>query len=102
MSGLETPRTDLSAHSHAMELPIADVVSELIDLLGATTVAVIGGVREKRAVQQWTNGREPQRQHVLRFALQLATMVAGATGREMARAWFHGSNPHLDDKVPRT
>ena len=71
MSGLETPRTDLSAHSHAMELPIADVVSELIDLLGATTVAVIGGVRETRAVQQWTNGREPQRQHVLRFALQL-------------------------------
>jgi len=83
-----------------MELPIAEVVRELVDLLGATTVAVIGGVKETRAVAQWRGEREPQRPHVLRFALQLATMIAGSEDAEIARAWFHGSNPHLADEVP--
>jgi len=92
--------SDFDSHSHAMELPIGAVVQELIDLLGLTIVAVIGGVRETRAVQQWTNGRKPQRQNVLRFALQLATMIASKSGGEIARAWFEGSNPHLDDASP--
>ncbi|MBV8667649.1 MAG: hypothetical protein JOZ28_00420 [Candidatus Eremiobacteraeota bacterium] len=93
-------RADFDAHAHAMSLPIQDVVKELTDLLGATNVAVIGGVTETRAVQQWTTDREPQRAHVLRFALQIATMIAAVADRDLARAWFHGSNPHLDDAVP--
>ncbi len=67
---------------------------------GASTVAVIGGVNETRAVQQWMSEREPQRQDALRFALQLATMIATSGNPERARAWFAGSNPHLDDKCP--
>jgi hypothetical protein len=89
------------AHNEAMALPLAAVVAQLVDLLGATTVATIGGVRETRAVQQWiASEREPQRSHVLRFALQLALMISSLANREMAGAWFHGSNPHLDDEVP--
>jgi hypothetical protein len=89
-----------NAHDHAMSLAMRDVVAELIAMLGATTVAVIGGVGETRAVQQWTTGREPQRPHVLRFALQIALMVASEGDGDVARAWFHGSNPRLDDQVP--
>lgn len=88
------------AHSNAMSLPIETVVEHLVSLLGATTVAEIGGVKETRAVQQWTNGREPQRPNVLRFALQLATMIAGVGSRDVAKAWFYGADPHLDDDVP--
>ena len=88
------------AHERAIELPIADVVVALIDLLGAPVVAIIGGVGETRAVQQWTTGRKPQRPNVLRFALQIAMMIASNSDREMARAWFEGSNPHLDDAIP--
>jgi len=93
-------QSDVSAHSHAMSIPIGQVVEELVDILGATTVAVIGGVKETRAVQQWCQGREPQRAHVLRFALQLAQMIAGSANHEFAVAWFHGSNPSVDDDVP--
>lgn len=93
-------RSDINAHENAMAIPIERVVAELVELLGATTVAVIGGVKETRAVAQWLDGRAPQRQHVLRFALQLATMVSSVADREIARAWFHGSNPRLDDQVP--
>lgn len=104
MSGAAPERTvtlsDHDSHRHAMEMPIADVVRELVDLLGLSIVAVIGGVTETRAVQQWTTGRKPQRPNVLRFALQLATMIAAQSDGEMARAWFEGSNPHLDDASP--
>jgi hypothetical protein len=93
-------RTDFDAHDYAMSLSIARAVEELADLLGATTVAVIGGVQETRAVQQWIAGREPQRAHTLRFALQIATMLSSSRDRELARAWFHGGNPRLNDKVP--
>jgi hypothetical protein len=93
-------RDAFEAHEHAITLPIRNVVRELTDLLGATTVAVIGGVGETRAVHQWMTNREPQRPHVLRFALQVATMVAARGDSEVARAWFHGGNPRLGDKVP--
>ena len=93
-------QTDIAAHHNVMSAPIAGVVSELVRLLGATTVAVVGGVKETRAVQQWTEGRAPQREHVLRFALQPAQMLSSYADREFAVAWFHGSNPHLDDRVP--
>ena len=89
-----------AAHDHAMSLPINEVVRELTDVLGATTVAVIAGVSETRAVAQWMTGREPQRPHVLRFALQISRTIAGAGDGELARAWFHGCNPRLNDSSP--
>ncbi len=51
-------------------------------------------------MQQWLVDREPQRQHVLRFALQIALMLSSSADREYARAWFHGANPRLDDRIP--
>ena len=94
--------SDVDAHDRVMGLSIHEVVRQLADYLGATTVAVIAGVSETRAVAQWmsANGREPQRPHVLRFALQITTMIAPHGDRELARAWFHGSNPRLGDVSP--
>lgn len=95
------PLNDVDAHERAMSLPIGEVVSELVGLLGATMVATIGGVTETRAVHQWTLGRDPQRPHVLRLALQIALMIASVDGdHEAVRAWFSGSNPRLNDAIP--
>lgn len=88
------------SHLQAMSLPIGQVVARLLELLDATTVAVIAGVQETRAVHSWLGDREPQRPQVLRFALQLAAMIATTTDSEICKAWFHGSNPHLGDQVP--
>jgi hypothetical protein len=88
------------AHTQAMALPIDQIVERLLGLLDATTIAVIAGVRETRAVHSWLAGREPQRPQVLRFALQLAAMIASSADAEICKAWFHGSNPHLADRVP--
>ena len=93
--------TAAEAHNEAMSLPIREVVEQLVGLLGATATANAGGVKETRAVQQWLTGeREPQRAHVLRFALQLALMISNLGTRELARAWFYGANPALADRVP--
>jgi hypothetical protein len=93
-------RSDLEAHDWVTGLTIHEVVRELTDILGATTVAVIGGVKEARAVQQWMEDRVPQQPHVLRFALQLAAMLTNNTDREFAKAWFHSPNPRLEDRIP--
>lgn len=93
-------RSDLDAHDYVVSLPIREVVRELVQVLGSTTVAAIGGVKETRAVQQWTVDREPQRPHVLRFALQLALMLTGQANREFTQAWFHAPNPRIDDRIP--
>src|ERR1700723_3073628 len=82
------------AHPQAMSLPISAIVSALLDLLDATTVAVIAGVQETRAVHSWLGAREPQRPQVLRFALQLAAMIANSADSEISQAWFHDSNAH--------
>jgi hypothetical protein len=98
---LDPVLTAAQAHNEAMSLPIGEVVSCLVDLLGATAVASFMGVKETRAVQQWVTGqREPQRPHVLRFALQLTLMICTVRSRELARAWFHGANPSLQDQIP--
>jgi hypothetical protein len=91
---------DFEAHSHVMSISTQNVVQELVDLLGLTLVAAIGGVGETRAVSQWMTSREPQRPHVLRFALQLARMIDDIKGNQAVRAWFMGSNPHLEDRSP--
>jgi hypothetical protein len=83
-----------------MSIGIEAAVEQLVELLGLTTVAAIGGVGETRAVQQWIAGREPQRPNVLRFALQLAMMISTSEDRSVVRAWFQGSNPQLGDRVP--
>ncbi len=91
---------DFAAHDHAMSAPLERVVRELVDLLGAPVVALLAGVSETRAVQQWMSGRQPQRPQVLRFALQLCCMIATREQNAIAQAWFQGSNPHLNDAIP--
>jgi hypothetical protein len=91
---------DVNAYNRAISAPITEVVRELIDLLGPTGVATIGGVNETRAVRQWLDGRKPQRPHVLRFSLQLALMIRSSADVPVVRAWFNGTNPALQDRSP--
>jgi len=91
---------DVDSYNHAIAAPLHEVVQELVDLLGPTIVAAIGGVNETRAVAQWLKGRKPQRPHVLRFALQLAGMIALEEDPAIVRAWFQGINPGLGDRSP--
>jgi hypothetical protein len=91
------------AHVQAIRAPFDQVAARLRDLLGPKLTAYLGAVKETRAVNQWAAGdREPSEavQLRLRLALQVALMIAEPDGEAVARAWFQGMNPQLDDRSP--
>lgn len=103
MSSLVSAREDRLAHEKAVRLPAAQVVADLREILGATLVAYLGGVKETRAVAEWAAGkREPSSQTMnrLRTAFRVATLLRTRDNNGVVRAWFQGMNPHLEDVAP--
>jgi hypothetical protein len=96
-------RPDYAAHQQAVRATFPQVASMLRDLLGARLCAYLGSVNETRAVHEWADGtRKPSAatQRRLRLALQVALAIAEADGPDVARAWFWGLNPQLEDNSP--
>lgn len=95
------PRPDLEAYERSARLDFPVLVEELNELLGADLVAYIAGVREARAVRQWSTGEREARAPIperLRLALRVAWLIAQHDSASVARAWFQGLNPQLDDR----
>jgi hypothetical protein len=91
------------AFAAAQRLPFPEVASRLTDVLGASLTAYLGGVKETRAVREWSEGSRTPSDSViirLRLALQIALMISEADDRHVAQAWFKGLNPQLDDYAP--
>src|SRR6266478_3192579 len=67
-------------------------------------VEYIAGVRESRAVQQYADDRRSPRYPAieprLRLALRVAMLISRHDSKEIARAWFIGLNPQLNDRSP--
>jgi hypothetical protein len=96
-----TARPDLEASEHAARVAFPVAAEELSELLGAKLVAYIAGVREVGAVGQWSRGEREAAAPVaqrLRLALQAASLIARHDGASVARAWFQGLNPQLEDR----
>jgi hypothetical protein len=96
-------RPDYAAHVRAVRSTFPEVVAALREILGLKLCAYLGSVKETRAVNEWAEGvREPSDavQRRLRLALQVAGAIAEVDGPEVARAWFQGLNPQLDDRSP--
>ena len=94
-------RPELEAYDHSTRVAFPVLVKELCDILGPKLVAYIAGVREVRAVRQWSSGDREARPPIperLRFALQVALLVSSHDSPAVARAWFQGLNPQLDNR----
>jgi hypothetical protein len=79
----------------------AEVVADLVGILGPKCVAAIGDVKETRLVQRWIeNMAKPQREQALRTALQAARLLHDLVGSDVARAWFIGCNQHFEMQSP--
>jgi len=94
-------RPDLAAYEHAARVEFPVLVKELCEILGPKLVAYVAGVREVRAVRQWSQGDREARAPIperLRLALQVAWLIAQHDSASVARAWFQGLNPQLDDR----
>ena len=100
-SAAHAARPDLEAYEHAARVDFPVLVKELSELLGPKLVVYIAGVREARAVREWSTGERGARAPIperLRLALQVAWLIAQHDSASVARAWFQGLNPQLDDR----
>lgn len=103
MSMAASARGDLRAHQDAANLPVAEVVSRLQEVLGATMVAYLGEARDTRAVTQWATGdRDPSDVATsrLRMAYQAAALLGQRDSADVAQAWLQGMNTQLNDVAP--
>ena len=91
-----------TAHRKTAQLSIEDIARFLQDTLGTKLTAYIVGVNDARAVSKWANGTQPnpQRQKLLRDTHTIFQTILQAEDEYVARAWFIGMNPHLDDEAP--
>ena len=102
-SSAHAARPDLEAYEHSARVDFPVLVKELSELLGSKLVAYVAGVREARAVRQWSTGEREARAPTperLRLALRVAWLIAQHDNASVARAWFQGLNPQLDDRSP--
>jgi hypothetical protein len=79
----------------------APVVDELVGLLGAKVVAVVGGVGTTRLVGEWRRDeRSPSRPGELRTALKITRALVRAEGQAVARRWWQGTNRFFRYRSP--
>ena|SRR5579875_4018840 len=98
------PRFDPARLEEPLLMPIDEVVRELVELLdGQRVVALLAGVNSTRDVHAWMRREQPprpERQSVLRSALQAARLITDLKSVASARAWFVGTNHNFDFDSP--
>ena len=90
------------AHAHAVELGISDIAAALQTQLGQALLGVIVNKTE-RTLTRWTKAavRPPHAsEQLLRDTFQVFELLTSAESADVARAWFMGMNPQLDDESP--
>lgn len=90
------------AHRRTVTLATADIARFLQDTLGSKLTAYIAGVSDPKMVGRWAGGTKPaaEREKRLRAAYQVFQLLLEAEDEYVARAWFIGMNPQLDDETP--
>ena len=90
------------AHAHAVELGISDIAAALQTHLGQALLGVIVNKTE-RTLTRWAKAavRPPHAsEQLLRDTFQVFELLTSAESADVARAWFMGMNPQLDDESP--
>lgn len=104
VSVAETTRTATTgAHQKAVTFEIKDVARYLQEALGQKLVAYMAGVADPKRVGRWAQGTQSPREDAerrLRAAFQIFHLILTQDSTHVARAWFIGMNPQLDDDSP--
>lgn len=104
-NGTESFRTTESALREVVPLSdLRELVRRLNGSLGSTLVAALAGSSEPREASGWADfdGPDPGSEAAQRLgtAYNAWWKVAEAEGEAVARAWFVGANPWLEDDSP--
>ena len=95
-------RRDDTAHARAVGSQFVDVVISLVEILGRPLTAVLVG-KDSKTIARWAaqpTRITPDDEKTLRDALQVAETIMAIDAASVARAWFMGMNPQLNDDSP--
>ena len=93
------PRPDLAAHRRSVQASFAEIVTELAEILGKKLTAYIGGVKDTRVVDRWSQGGiEPYRdaERRIRFAYQIAKTLSKHDSPRVVHAWCREAEPRTE------
>jgi hypothetical protein len=98
-------KSHLVGHSSAesLHLGIAEMVSELRDILGDKLVTYIARTSDTGFVRVWAEGDQmPDTDAIqrLRIAHKAAILISQREGKATVQSWFQGMNPRFEDKAP--
>lgn len=92
-----------AAHDAVTKTSWSDKARYLQQMFGQREAAVITGVSDAKTVGRWIRGDQspqPAQQRRLAAAFQVAKLIELATSTDVARSWFLGMNPGLNDELP--
>ena len=98
-----TKAVEARAHRQAVASEITEIAAFLQEALGQKLTAFIAGAKDSKTVGRWAHGGNAPRSEAqtrLRGAYQVFHLIQECDSEEVARAWFIGMNPHLDDRSP--
>lgn len=91
-------------HAETTRLTSHELVRRLNRDLGTTLVATLAGVRDRKLPYKWAGADGPTPRDEALRRLQAAhrvwQIVSDADNAYIARAWFIGANPRLDENSP--
>lgn len=94
----------IDGHALTMTLDVHELARRLLRDLGATVVATLAGVRDRKLPYKWAEHDGPTPRAAALSRLQTAhrawLLVSDADSPHVARAWFIGANPRLDEHSP--
>ena len=98
-----TKPTAVAVHAVTTRLTIKDIAEILQEVLGQRLTAHLAGLSDAKAIGAYARGEREPRVEVearLRLAHQVLQIVVEADSDHVARAWFIGQNPQLDNDSP--
>jgi hypothetical protein len=91
------------AHQKSVVFEVKDVAGYLQEVLGQKLVAHMARIADPKRVDRWAQGTQAPRDEAerrLRAAFQIFHLIFAEDSAHVARAWFIGMNPQLNDDSP--
>ena len=96
--------TIIDVHYQTIKMDVHELARQLVGHLGATLVATLAGVRDRKLPYRWAkaDGPIPNDEAIVRLqtAHQIWQLLSDTDDDYVARAWFIGVNPRLGDVQP--
>lgn len=91
------------ANKQSTRTPVSQMVAQLNSGLGATLVALLANTNERKQPARWAERTSVPRmpaERRIRAAYEAWLLLSENESPGVARAWFIGTNPLLEDRSP--